>query len=176
MRIIRLLFSFVLIIVVSIALLFVAGSLYGWDHIWKARFGDADMGAISFNGLKKGPKPNQALICPPGLCDTASLDFESPLYALKPTELHNELISALVKEAELERVDDASYPTMFRFVQRSKYLRFPDTINIIILPIGDDQSTIALYSRSQIGKSDFGVNLQRANRWLSRMKKFEKQT
>jgi uncharacterized protein (DUF1499 family) len=48
-------------------------------------------------------------------------------------------------------------------------MRFPDTINVLIIPISADASTLALYSRSQIGYSDWGVNRKRLERWLERI-------
>ena len=46
-------------------------------------------------------------------------------------------------------------------------MRFPDTIDAEVLPVGDNQSTLALYSRSLIGRKDFGVNRARLTRWLA---------
>ena len=46
-------------------------------------------------------------------------------------------------------------------------MRFPDTIDAEVLAVGDDQSTLALYSRSLIGRKDFGVNRARLQRWLA---------
>jgi uncharacterized protein (DUF1499 family) len=34
---------------------------------------------------------------------------------------------------------------------------------------GQDASTLALYSRSQVGSSDFGVNKRRLERWVARI-------
>jgi uncharacterized protein (DUF1499 family) len=48
-------------------------------------------------------------------------------------------------------------------------MRFPDTVDIEVLPVGDNQSTLAIYSRSLIGRSDLGVNRARVERWLAKL-------
>ena len=46
-------------------------------------------------------------------------------------------------------------------------MRFPDTIDIEVFPAGQRQSTLAIYSRSLLGRKDFGVNRARIARWLA---------
>ena len=55
-----------------------------------------------------------------------------------------------------------------RYIQRSAILKFPDTIIVHYLetPKG---TTLAMYSRSQLGHSDLGVNLARLQRWLGKV-------
>ena len=43
---------------------------------------------------------------------------------------------------------------------------FPDTINVKVVPTQDGGSAVLIYSRSQIGKGDMGVNLARVDRWI----------
>ncbi len=54
----------------------------------------------------------------------------------------------------------------YRYIQRSKWLRFPDTIVVRLVDLPNGQSTILIYSRSQLGKGDLGVNRARIRRWL----------
>jgi len=52
-------------------------------------------------------------------------------------------------------------------VQHTRLMRFPDTIDLEVFPAGEGQSTLAIYSRSLIGRKDFGVNRARITRWLA---------
>jgi len=70
-------------------------------------------------------------------------------------------------------MDDGSDPLNLRFIQRTRRLRFPDTIRVRFFALSENQSTVALHSQSQIGNNDFGVNKQRLIRWLGRLKEFE---
>jgi uncharacterized protein (DUF1499 family) len=54
------------------------------------------------------------------------------------------------------------------FVQRSALLRFPDTIWIQGASL-DTGATIIIYSRSNYGYSDLGVNRDRVRIWLARI-------
>ena len=53
-----------------------------------------------------------------------------------------------------------------RFIQTSRLMRFPDTIDIEVFPAGNG-ATLAIYSRSLLGRRDFGVNRARVARWLA---------
>jgi len=44
-------------------------------------------------------------------------------------------------------------------------MRFPDTINVKVVPAADGSTAVLIYSRSQIDKGDMGVNLARVKRW-----------
>ena len=51
-------------------------------------------------------------------------------------------------------------------VQRSRIFRFPDTVTVQLFPLPDGGSTLAIYSHSNYGRSDLGVNADRVRRWL----------
>ena len=55
------------------------------------------------------------------------------------------------------------------FCQRSLIFRFPDDIVAEIVELGDNKSTIAIYSASRCGYGDFGVNRRRMRRWLGKL-------
>ncbi|MEE9313188.1 MAG: DUF1499 domain-containing protein [Rhizobiaceae bacterium] len=165
--------TFIIGFAALLGVLFLIASTYGWEKIWESTFGPADMGAIQFEDFSKGPKPNQALICPEGICNEDSRDRVSPIYLLSVDELRSKFLKALETEQDLTRVDDKTDPLSLRFIQRTAKLRFPDTIRIQFYALGDSRSTIALYSQSQIGSSDLGVNRARLKRWLLRLQQFD---
>lgn len=53
------------------------------------------------------------------------------------------------------------------WVARSAVWNFPDIITARVSPHGPQDSTLALYSRSLYGRSDFGVNRRRLQAWLA---------
>jgi hypothetical protein len=75
---------------------------------------------------------------------------------------------ALMTERQLTLVDIDDRIPQDRYVQRSERLRFPDTIVVryVARPGG---STVAIYSRSQLGWKDLGVNHSRVERWLRKL-------
>jgi uncharacterized protein (DUF1499 family) len=165
---------FVLALVLMIAIGFAGLTFYGWEKLWERVSGPSDLGPVTFLTLQKTPKPNQALVCPTGFCVSAKIDLESPTYALSAQELKQRFINALGNEQQIERVDDAQDELKLRYVQRSKLMKFPDTVRIEFIPIDAERSTLAIYSQSQIGHSDMGVNLERVKRWLKYLQVFER--
>ena len=139
----------------------------GPDRIWRM-FGDPDLGPVSFETLQRRTTPNDALACPRGLCGDRS-DIESPIYPVSAQDLRLEFAKVLLTERRVTLVaaDDAT--STFRYIQRSAVLGFPDTIVVRFLDLPDGRSTLAIYSRSKFGESDFGVNQARLERWLGKL-------
>jgi len=130
-----------------------------------------DMGPVDFATLRRRSSPNDALACPPGRCAFARPDHETKTYDIAADELAIRL--AHVARAELDTHALPCDPPcgLLRFVQYSRIMRFPDTIDVEILPAGDGKSTLAIYSRSLVGYGDFGVNRARIERWLAALDK-----
>ena len=143
-----------------LAAFFIAGP----ERIW-ALFGPADLGPVNFETLKRRTSPNDLLACPQNIC-IAKSDLASPIFAVSAPELQKAFAKVIASEPSVEQVasDDSGFTR--RYVQRTKIMRFPDTIVVRFIDLGDGRSTIALYSRSQLGESDFGVNHARIERWL----------
>ncbi|MFI5106736.1 MAG: hypothetical protein ACHP79_17570, partial [Terriglobales bacterium] len=71
-------------IAATVALLLVATvaafALIGPERFWML-FGPPDLGAISFETLKRRSTPNDALACPPDVCSAKS-DLLPPVFAV----------------------------------------------------------------------------------------------
>jgi uncharacterized protein (DUF1499 family) len=147
------------------ALAFAIFQLIGPERVWTL-FGPADLGPVSFETLQRRETPNDALACPPNLCQ-AKADVVSPAFAVTARDLRLAFARAIADEPRLLKVnsDDASMTE--RYIQRSRLMRYPDTIVVRFIDLPGSHSTLALYSRSQLGKGDLGVNLARINRWLA---------
>lgn len=141
----------------------------GIDDLWHAVFGAPDLGPVSFETLTRRSRPNDALACPPDLCRNARPDVVTPVYTVPAERLRAIVADVAHADADTQIVFSAQWEEQDRYVARSRVMRFPDTINVRVIPISSDASTLALYSRSQIGYSDMGVNRGRLERWLERI-------
>jgi len=151
---------------VALLVLIAGGSyLVGLERVWTL-FGPADQGPIAFETLTRRAHPTDALAAPPGF-GSAPADMETPRFPVAPERLAALLVAALGAEPDLTRVDDGGDPFHLRFVQRSRVMRFPDTIDLRVMPAEGGRSSLAIYSRSQLGQADFGVNRARVERWLA---------
>jgi uncharacterized protein (DUF1499 family) len=159
--------STILIIVAVIAAAVAIFFLVGPERVW-ALAGSPDLGPVKFETLERRKTPNDSLACPPGVCSAKS-DVEVPVFPLNVRGLLTAFGKVASTEPDLEQVA-ADQPTLtFRYVQRTKIMRFPDTIVVRFFDLGEGQSTVALYSRSQLGRSDWGVNHARVQRWLEKL-------
>ena len=140
----------------------------GPERAWSV-FGPADLGAVDFARLQRRNSPNDALAAPPGFAGTARADVTSPVFALDARALRAAMARALAAEESLQRVDVDARAGTERYVQRTRLLGFPDTIDVLYVDLPDDHSTLALYSRSRIGYGDLGANRARLERWLARL-------
>jgi uncharacterized protein (DUF1499 family) len=128
----------------------------------------ADTARIDFATLARAGTPNDALACPAGFC-AAKADFVTEAIALSAADLAAKAANLLPKEPRTELVAQSDDGLHLVFVQRSLIFRFPDTVNIAVLPVGEGQATLAIYSRSTYGYGDFGVNRRRVETWLKRL-------
>ncbi|HEX3064959.1 MAG TPA: DUF1499 domain-containing protein [Dongiaceae bacterium] len=149
----------------AIALAFGIFQLIGPERVW-ALIGPADLGPVSFETLQRRATANDALACPLNLCQ-AKADVTSPAFAIAAHDLRLAFGRAVADEPRLVKVDSDDSTLTERYIQRSRVMRYPDTIVVRFIDLPDGRSTIALYSRSQLGKGDLGVNLARIHRWLA---------
>ncbi|NKB54448.1 MAG: hypothetical protein GKR97_19955 [Rhizobiaceae bacterium] len=154
---------------------FLVITTYGWEKVWYSIHGPADLGAVEFAELSKSSKPDQVLICPQLICETGNRGTESPIYDTDVDTLRTAFLKMLEPETSLYRVDDGSDPMRFRYVQRSRLLRLPDTISVQLISLDNGAaSSLALYGRSQVDIPYLKQNIKRANRWFGRLKDLEK--
>ncbi|MAU98335.1 MAG: hypothetical protein CMP81_21045 [Fulvimarina sp.] len=134
-------------------------ALVGPRRIWKWAGGPADQGPVDFATLTRRAVPNDALACSPGACSQRT-DFDLPAFQTPPDVLMRRLDDIAASMAA-ERVDEGLDPLYRRYVFRSRVLGFPDTLNARASSTGDGETALRLYSRSLLGKGDFGANLRR---------------
>lgn len=130
-----------------------------------AIFSVGDFEAIAFSDLELTEKPNQFLVCPPGICN-ADPHADSPVFDVSIEELRDRWHEIIAAQPRMELLIADQERHQFEYVQRSARFRFPDIITVRFISVSPSQSTLAIYSRSVYGKSDFGVNRERIEAWL----------
>ncbi len=120
---------------------------------------------IDFAALRLTDKPNQHLVCPPGYC-AAKPHADSPVYDVTAVKLADHWRKVLAQQPRTILLAADTEGAQVDYVQRSARLRFPDIITVRFIPVSSSRSTLAIYSRSIYGHSDFGVNRERIEAWL----------
>ncbi len=123
---------------------------------------------IDFAKLKLPDKPNQFLMCPPGLC-AAKPHADSPVFDISVDRLILRWRDVLAAQPRVERLAEDKEAQQFDYVQRTARSRFPDLITARFISVSSSQSTLAVFSRSVYGKSDFGVNRERIDAWITEL-------
>ena len=108
----------------------------------------------SVNPPRGGP-----LACPPALC-RAGADVVSPLLEVDAGRLRDIVRDVVSARARTELVDEDPAIGQLVFVHRSRIFGFPDTIWIQTVDL-QPHASIIMYSRSNVGLWDLGVNRRR---------------
>ncbi|MCB8836513.1 DUF1499 domain-containing protein [Aurantimonas sp. VKM B-3413] len=132
----------------------------GRDRVWKMIAGPADQGPADFANLERRASGNDALACSPGACGPLKPDVILPVVKAAPPEILRSLDRILLAEPGAERVDGGKRPGYRRYVVRTRILRFPDTVDAeAVATMGG--TALKIYSRSLLGRGDFGANRRR---------------
>lgn len=117
--------------------------------------------------LETRSSAHDALVCPEELRHVPA-DFDSPAFAVSGYDLIS-VVEALISPEPRTRLvaKDATLQQLV-FVQRSRIFRFPDTIWFQAVERGSE-TAILIYSRSNYGYWDLGVNRRRVRRWLAKL-------
>jgi uncharacterized protein (DUF1499 family) len=143
--------------------------MVGPEWVWSF-FGPPDLGPVAFETLERRTTPNDALVCPPHLCKARS-DLVPPLFAVDASGLRAAMAKVIASESRIALVHTNDAALTERYVQRSALLGFPDTVVVRYIEQPEGRSTLAMYSRSQLGRSDLGVNKARLERWLGKLRR-----
>jgi len=118
--------------------------------------------------------PNSYRVAPTGT-EVERVDQDAFVYAESAEVIAKALDDYIVRQPRTERV--AGYPQeqFLTYAQRTKTLKMPDYISIKVIPLGEERSTVAVYSRSRYGYGDLGVNKARVIQWLESLSSFVEQ-
>ncbi len=121
---------------------------------------------VDLRTVERSAEPNDALACPPGYC-RAEADLASPRYLVSAEELTVTARRTIEAQSRTERMAEDIGLQQTVYVQRSAVFRFPDTVRLQIVALDAESSSLALYSRSNYGYSDLGVNGRRVRDWMA---------
>jgi len=121
---------------------------------------------LDFALLVLTEKPNQYLVCPQDFCPKAAAHREAPVYDVPAAKLREAWVKVVGAQPRTKLLEENAERLAYEYVQRSAIFRYPDFVSVKFLPLGENQSTLAIYSRSKYGYSDLGVNKKRIDSWL----------
>lgn len=122
---------------------------------------------LDFRRLTLRRSPNQYLVLPPDFDGAAAAHAESPVFESSAEVLRARWKAMADRQPRVSLIREDAAAGQIECVERSRILRFPDTITAAFISLGEDRSTVAIYSRARYGYRDFGVNKERITRWLA---------
>ena len=126
------------------------------------------MKPVNFKEMKLPDSPNKFLVCPHDYCnDTANV--VSKTYDVSVGQLKKDWEGVIKKQVRVKHLETSADKMQDQYVQRSRIFRFPDYVDVRFIPLDENKSTIAIYSRSKFGHSDLGVNKARIEKWLKEL-------
>ncbi|MBL41112.1 MAG: hypothetical protein CMM49_00465 [Rhodospirillaceae bacterium] len=121
---------------------------------------------INFKTLKLKKTKNQYLSLPENSIFVSSPDILSPTFICTIEEIKTIFEEFILTQPRISSKFFDDQLNKFKCIQKTKYFKFPDLIDIEFIKIKDDVSSIAIYSRSIYGYYDFNVNKNRVKLWL----------
>jgi len=119
----------------------------------------------------KGPlSPNHYLIAPKDFIGPTA-DEEAPAFPIPAAQLLRIIRAVVSAQPRTAILEESATRMTLEACQRTPLLGFKDSVTIEAMPLGEHRSTLALYSRSRVGYSDFGTNRRRARAWLREITK-----
>lgn len=119
---------------------------------------------IDFSHLSLPQKENFVLVYqdekPPRL-------LKAPVFNVRAQALESCWLQFAKQQKNLHLLKQAGQH--FQYVSYSRWFRFPDVIDLSIVSLTPQTSTLYIYSRSVYGYYDFKVNIKRVTQWLAAM-------
>ncbi len=123
---------------------------------------------VDFTQFNLPNKPNYYFCCPEGFSNITPQKL-SPIYPVSLDELDSAWQEMIKRQPHIACLASDLARYKFTYQQKTKYLRFPDTINVELLPLSENTSSIAIYSQSRYGYSDLKTNQKRVYHWLEEL-------
>lgn len=116
--------------------------------------------------VSRSSSPNDFLVAPAGTTK-ANANETSPVFEMTPEVLLDRFAGVVLAEPKTRELSEPG-SAIRTFVQRTPLVGFPDYVTAKAVPNGEGASLI-IYSRSQYGHSDLGVNEQRIRSWMDKL-------
>ena len=132
-----------------------------------AQVAAGSMSFLDFQALDRPDSPNHWLIAPGGWLPRLQADAPAPVFAVLPEQLVAAWLEVVRGRPRTTIVAVSDDRLQVEVEQRSALFGFVDKISFRALPLENGQSSYLVYSRSQTGYWDIGVNRRRLLEWTA---------
>lgn len=115
--------------------------------------------------VSRPASPNTALVAPAGAA--ARVDRVAPVFEAPPERLMQVVAEVAATRPRSALIAGSVEDLHATWRERTAIMGWPDYVSVRAIPAEGGGSTLAIYSRSRFGESDFGVNAARVSSWLA---------
>lgn len=119
------------------------------------RFAPNDVAEVHRDPVSEGASgQNMAVLAPP----------DAPVYDVTPERLFALLEGVVIDTPRVEKVAEGPDPLHASYISRTPLMGYPDYVSLRVISV-EGGASFAIWSRSRFGRSDFGLNAARIERW-----------
>ena len=156
--------------ILTISLLIVGFGVVAWFYVSGGN-GDAIKGlhsgslqVIKFEALV--PERDGYFMCAPGFCAEGTEGIQSKTYKVSRAKLSQALFSYTDNSAAINIFRRDLGAWQFDFTERVSNEKFPHVVTVQLVMLSPSESSLNIYSRSELGSSKSEIHKDRVERWL----------
>ena len=143
-----------------VAWFYVAGE--GGSSLQGAHSGNLEV--INFQTLK--PASDGYLVCAPKACAEGAASASAKIYAVNRSRLSQALFAYTDNNANIQTFRQDLGAWQFDFTERLVGEKFPHVITVQFISLSPNESSLNIYSRSELKSSDATLHRERIERWF----------
>jgi len=125
---------------------------------------------VDFKNIRLPTTPNFYIMCPASYCPKSAHAVVSPEFNVSVAALQVRWNNMIKKQARTTLLTSEDTNLQRLYVQLTALWHFPDFIDVRFISLDENRATLAIYSHSYFGHSDFGVNKKRVVQWIEELR------
>jgi uncharacterized protein (DUF1499 family) len=130
---------------------------------------EGDTRFLDFATLQPPSRPNAWLIAPPDAI-AGSANEAAPVFAVPAERAARAWVDVVEAQPRTRILAVSPDGLQLEAEQHSAVFGFVDRVSARFIPLAAGRTTLALYSRAEVGYWDLGVNRRRLRSWLAELK------
>jgi hypothetical protein len=152
--------------VVILTIVLVVVLAYAAYYTFSTAKHDPDVWHVDPMIVERSSSPNDYLVEPHQSATPMNSDTVAGVYALSAEELAQAFDMFVLEQSSAARLAGLPSDLHMTYVDITPRIKAPDYISVKFIPLSDQTSTLAMFSRSRYGYGDLGANRRRVENWL----------
>ena len=137
------------------------------DYMAEDDQGNWKIEPVDFATLAANPQDAAFIACDIYICPFAHAETVPAVFAADVATLRTKLMNMIDNRPGTSLRNISNDMTQFDFMVYETGMKHPDAVTVYLHDLGENMSTLAIYSRSPLEKTDGGRNKDRVLLWLT---------